>query len=339
MRPVPEIASPAGPTPTISGDCTLEVSVGAAPWESRGPISCGEGDQVRFLVAGDVGEATPGLSGTVLGAARVCEDIGCDMGLLPGDLIYGRGGRAQLVWDSVYFRGLAQLGIPFAAVLGNHAYRVDPGPALKREVLLGADGKAGLILPGPSYALRVLGPDGEPRITVAALDTDSVAAPSRGMPGLGADSLERACSEGTPVVWLGHHPISSQGFHRFHEAGLQRELRETTISTQVNGCRLAVVVAGHDHDLQAYGPSCEAHGAPGQVLAGASQGTRPRFSRHLETCPADEEAVSVYRSSFGDGRTGFAWVGVDVTSGKVEVRLYAASETGEVDLIETTGWL
>ena len=328
------------PDPLLGDElpCTIEVAVGAAPWEYRDDVTCGQDGKLRFIITGDIGDANKRLNGTLKGVENVCKELGCDLGLLPGDLIYGTGARSQLVWDAVWHRGFGVLNVPFAAVLGNHGYRVDPLPGLKREVMYDSDGKSGLIMPGPSYALRILGRDGEPVMAVAGLDTDSVASPGSGMPGLGADSLDTACNEDVPVVWMGHHPISSQGFHRFHEAPLQKQLRERTRDAKVNGCPISVVVAGHDHDLQAYGPSCELLGTPGQVLSGASQGTRSRFSKHLETCPADPDAITTYHTNFGGRRSGFAWMTVDMSTGDVGVRFYAADKNGNVELLEETGW-
>ena len=282
---------------------------------------------------------------TLQASAAVCAQKGCDLGLLPGDLLYDDGIRAAKYWELIWDKGFAQLGFPFAAVLGNHEYRHEPNPQLKRQAILAADGRKGLVSPGPSYALRLVGPDGTPIVAVAGVDTDSVSVPlsppptPEGMPGLGDEALANACATGAPVVWLGHHPPSSQGLHHTHEGKVESALRARLIELGAGGCQVAVAVAGHDHDLQAYGPGCEEAGAPGVVVAGPSaRGFRPAGPSHLTPCPAAKDAVTA--AHFGPKQTGgFAWFSVtrEGSGGRVEVSLVEATAT-EAKTLSSHTW-
>jgi hypothetical protein len=327
-------AAEVAPAPTPQ--CSLEIHADGA-WTRRAALPC-PGDTVRLLVAGDVGLPTQTLAATLSGAQRYCAEFGCDLGLLPGDLLYGDGKLAPEFWPGIWDAGFARLGFPFAAVLGNHEYRHEPNPDRKRATVLASDGRAGLIAPGPSYALRLLGPDGAVRLAVAAVDTDSVSNPGPAMPGLGEAALEAACGTGAPVVWLGHHPPSSQGGHHGHEAHVETALRARLKTLVAGGCRVAVATAGPDHDLQAYGPGCQEDGVPGVVVSGpAARGFRDPGPAHLAPCPARAEAASSYHAGLRE-TGGFAWVALGLGEGSLEVRLVEALGDGAVKVLSTDTW-
>jgi len=314
--------------------CALELHVDGA-WTERAALPCPSGP-TRLLIAGDVGLPTETLRLTLLGAQSWCGEHGCDLGLLPGDILYDDGVRAAQHWSAIWGGGFRRLGFPFLAALGNHEYRHEENPHLKREVLYATDGKDGFVLPSSSYAARLQDPAGKTLLAIAAVDTDSVANPGDGMPGLGDAALETACGTGAPVVWLGHHPLSSQGLHHLHEAQVESSLRATLAKAIDGGCSVAFAAAGHDHDLQAYGPGCQEPGAPAVVVGGPSgRGFRGRGSTHLTPCPGDGDAVTRY---FGGPSLagGFAWVAV-AASGEVEVRLVEASKDG-VRVLSTDRW-
>jgi len=301
-------------------------------------MSCPKDGGLRLLVAGDVGLPTEILAGTVQGAAAYCQAHGCDMGLLPGDVLYDDGQHAEEYWPLIWDQGFARLDMPFALVLGNHEYRHEPNAELKRKVIKEADGRAGLISPGPSYALRILGPDGAVRLAIAAVDTDSVSNPIDSMPGLGEDALATACGTGAPVVWLGHHPPSSQGGHHTHEAHVETALRARLKKLVAGGCRVAVATAGHDHDLQAFGPGCQEAGVPGVVVAGpASKGFRPPGPAHLSPCTADVKAVSRYFAG-PKPNGGFAWLSVHGETNTVQVQLIETLGEGASNVLSTDTW-
>lgn len=319
------------------GDCGLELYVEGA-WERRQSVACPAGGQVRFLIAGDVGLPSTTLANTLITAKSFCAAKGCDIGLLPGDLLYDDGLRAAEYWSLIWDQGFAQLGFPFAAVLGNHEYRHEPNPQLKRQAIAKADGRKGLISPSSSYALRLVDPDRQTLIAIAAVDTDSVSNPSPEMPGLGEEALSAACGTGAPVVWLGHHPPSSQGRHHTHEAHVESALRARLKRLTTDGCKVVVATAGHDHDLQVYGPDCQELGMPGVVVSGpAARGFRAAGPPHLSPCPVEGHSVS--RAFAGLGTSGgFAWMSLDPTAGKLVVQLIEAPGAGEAKVLSSDSW-
>lgn len=297
-----------GPEPTTQ--CSLDVRTTSptappGPWTSRGPLPCPGPEGIDILAVGDVGFPGPRLDSSVAAMKSLCATQGCDLLAIPGDLIYGSGDHAEEVWRSVWDDSLAGLGLPGLTVLGNHEYRHEDNPAGKRTAVYAADGRAGLVLPGPTYVARLR--RGESTLlAVAAIDTDSVAHPAPEMPGGAAETLAAACAEGAPVLVIGHHPPTSQGGHHSHEAHVETALR-TLLRAVPEGCQIGAVLAGHDHDLQAYGPGCEEAGTPAVIVSGvAARGFRPPGPQHLPRCPSAPTAAKYHAGPSDDG--GFAWV-------------------------------
>ena len=158
------------------------------------------------------------------------------------------------------------------------------------------------------------------------------------MPGLGDEALAVACAEGAPVLWLGHHPPSSEGLHHTPEAHVETALRRVLKDAVAGGCRLVAAVAGHDHDLQAWGPGCEEPAVPGVVVAGpASRGFRAAGSAHLRPCPSDPSAVARYHS--GPKSTGgFAHLSIDTSTGHTQVELIEALGAGRTETLSSVAW-
>jgi hypothetical protein len=226
--------------------------------------------------------------------------------------------------------------LPGLAVLGNHEYRHEPGPERKREVLYAADGRAGLILPSAHYAVRLKAGD-EVLLAIAALDTDSLSLPGPGKPGLGMEALAEACAQGAPVIALGHHPPSSQGRHYTHEAWLQAQLRDVLSKTTTGGCNLVAFTAGHDHDLQAYGPGCEQEGVPAVVVSGVvARGYRGAGSAHLTPCLREGAQSSYHAGPRASG--GFAILELDTRLGKAQVSLIDVPQPGRSQQLGTLEW-
>jgi hypothetical protein len=263
--------------------CSLEVDVGAG-WVKRAELGCPPDGTVRIAAIGDVGWPGPTLDATVAGLLRTCRDAGgCHLLLIAGDLVYGPGANAEAVWNGVWDEALSRLGLIAVTVLGNHEYRHDPDPKLKRAVVFASDGRAGMVLPAANYAVRLLGPDGAVRLAVAALDTDTIVRQESLDPL--REALAAACATGAPVLTVGHHPASSQGQHSASERPLEAAVR-TLLLGAPEGCRLLAAFAGHDHDLQAWPPGCEQAGIPAVIVTGvAARGFRPPGDRHLTPCP------------------------------------------------------
>ncbi len=316
----------AGPGETgTNRPCSLELWTGSQ-WTHSSDLSCPGDGSMRLLSVGDVGHAGAILDASVAEMQRFCSGDSCQLMLVAGDLIYGPGARASETWRAVWDESLARVGLPGLAVLGNHEYRHEPGPELKREVLFSAHGRAGLVLPGAHYAARIRAGD-EVLLAVAALDTDSLSLPGSDKPGLGMHVLAEACAQGAPVIALGHHPPSSQGRHHTHEAWLEAQLREVLATTSAGGCNLMAYAAGHDHDLQAYGPGCEAPGVPAVVVSGVvARGYRGPGSAHLRTCRREGAQSSYHAGPRQAG--GFAVLELDLRKGGAEARLIDVPSPG-----------
>jgi len=324
---------PVEPSPGHS--CSLEVWTGGE-WVHSRTLSCPDDGTLRLLSVGDVGRAGGILDASVAEMQRHCAGDTCQLMLIAGDLIYGPGAQASETWRAVWDQSLAQVGLPGLAVLGNHEYRHEPGPELKREVLFSAHGRAGLVLPGAHYAARIRAGD-EVLLSVAALDTDSLSLPGPDKPGLGLHVLAEACAQGAPVIALGHHPPSSQGRHHTHEAWLEAQLREVLATTSAGGCNLIAYAAGHDHDLQAYGPGCEAPGVPAVVVSGVvARGYRGPGSEHLRTCRREGAQSSYHAGPRKAG--GFAILELDLRTGGAAARLIDVPSPGESRELGRVEW-
>jgi len=328
-------ATPTGPVP-----CVLELwDAEKQEWTLRDKLQCPADGKLRLLSAGDMGRAGEPLNKSVAGMQRACAEKDCQLLLMPGDLVYGPGTKAESSWRRAWDEGLARLGLPALAVLGNHEYRHEPDPKMKRDVLYASDKHLRLVLPAAHYAARLVAGD-KVLLALAGLDTDSLASGGTqlGHPGLGITELFTACREGAPVVVLGHHPPSSQGYHHIDERAIETLLRSQLVKRVAAGCNIVVVAAGHDHDLQAYGPGCEEAGAPAVVVAGATaRGYRKRGSTHLATCPASD-AQSSYHAGLGKQAGGFAILDLDLAAGQVAASLVHTPEMDQSKVLGVVKW-
>ncbi len=309
--------------------CRIRVDTGDG-WTDRGEVGCPADGTVRVAIVGDVGLPGAILDATTAGLLRACPEAGgCQLLAIPGDLVYTDGADAERVWKAVWDDALSRPGVFAVTVLGNHEYRHEPNPELKREAVFGSDGRAGMIVPAANYAVRLDGPDGTPRLALAALDTDTFV---RGEP---TDALEaalaRACEVGAPVVAVGHHPPSSQGLHHLHEAPLEASIRKLLLGAP-EGCPLVAAFAGHDHDLQAWPAGCEEAGMPAVVVSGvAGKGFRPPGPGHLTPCPANGATGAYHAGPRADGGFALFELRADGTS---TVRLHDTVAAGPLTTLE-----
>ena len=289
------LPSAAASFPQSQGDCRLDVRpVGPegpqGPWEERRSLPCPGPEGIDILAVGDVGLPGDRLQNSVDAMQRLCAKEGCDLLGIAGDLLYGPGDIAEEAWRGIWDEGLARLGLPGLAVLGNHEYRHEPNPGLKRRAVYGSDGRSGLVLPSPSYVARLRqagngAADSEPALmVVAAIDTDSIANPGPEMPGGAGETLTEACALGAPVLVIGHHPPTSQGRHHSHEARVEQALQRL-LQAAPERCEIVGFLAGHDHDLQVYPPNCEAADLPAILVSGVvARGFRGPGPQHLSQC-------------------------------------------------------
>ena len=311
------------PSPTIpeqavlasTGDCSLDVRATSSEgylgeWELRTRQRCPGPEGIDILALGDVGYPGERLQSSVAAMSTLCAQEGCDLVGVAGDLIYGPGDEAVAVWRGVWDEAIATLGLPGLTVLGNHEYRHEPNPHLKRKAVYAADKRSGLILPGPSYVARLR--NGEKTLlSVAAIDSDSIANPGPKMPGGAAATLAAACGDAAPVLVVGHHPPTSQGRHHSHEAHVESALRTLLINAP-EGCDIVAYLAGHDHDLQAYGPGCEEPGTPPVIVSGvAARGFRGPGPQHLPQCARPDIPSTYHAGPSEDG--GFVWLRIPLT--------------------------
>ena len=320
------------PTPTTPDPgqlCTLEVDSGDG-WEKRSGLGCPSDGTMRIVAVGDVGFPGRVLDDTTDGLLRACHEAGgCQALVIPGDLVYGPGNNADMVWTGVWDDALSRLGVYGFAVLGNHEYRHEPNPELKRKVVFAADKRAGLVLPKANYAARILGPDGDVRLAIAALDTDTIVRKEPLDPLHAA--LATACSTGAPVITVGHHPASSQGQHTTHERPVEAGVRGV-LKVAPEGCKIVGAFAGHDHDLQVWPPGCEEIGTPAVIVSGvAARGFRPPGDKHLSPCPVSDDKGAYFAGPRQDG--GFALMVVK-PDGSVAVSLFDTTKSTPLTTLE-----
>lgn len=257
---------------------------------------------VRFVALGDVGTGGEGARRVAAAARDVCEARGgCDFGVLLGDNVYPRGIATpdDPLFDEKLGRVLAQVGVPFYAVLGNHDYGAprelpflgglgfDPRRAAA-QIALGRASST-FRMPAPCWRLE-RGP-----VELVGIDTPPLYWADRpGLAGLlrldeGRERMTRALKlwdETSSRPWriaLGHHPYRSNGPHG--DAGayggalgaissgrtLARFLDERVLG------RFDAYLAGHDHSLQDLG---SVQGTE-LFVVGASGSTTELTPRHV----------------------------------------------------------
>ncbi len=314
--------------------CSLDLLKDGS-WLPLQPIACPGPEGLGVVALGDIGLPGDPLTNATAQIAARCGAEPCHLVTLAGDLMYVPGSGAETAWARIWDDTLAKLRLPGVGVLGNHEYRHEPDPEGKRAALYGANGRAGFHLPSASWTMRI-SRSGESLIALVGLDTDSVANPVPGMPGLGEQALVDGCALGLPTLVVGHHPLSSQGLHHRHEAHIEQELAGVLREARAGGCRISAYLAGHDHDLQVWPAGCEQAGNPGTVVSGvAARGYRPAGSDHLEPCPSGGQTGSYHAGRPG---VGFAIVRVQPATGDTTATLYDVPAPGQHVPLDTVSW-
>lgn len=286
--------------------------------------------RLRVIVLGDQGKGGNVQRQVAQAMQEVCAGQGCDLGVALGDNFYPAGPKRA---DSPLFQKLfadyyGPLKIPFLVIPGNH----------DESWLVGGDGadSAGAdaevaysklnpqwVMPARTYRAP-LGNLAE----FFALDTAPLAPylpPVRAneFPGSLWDRQQRAWLQGalarSQAQWklvLGHHPMFSNGKHG--EAGhydrfpLWFQRGEAVRQTYLLACGQAdVLLSGHVHSLELFGPQPECPGT-WQLVSGAAGEAVSRGAGQRQA------AFQAF------GQPGFAWL--DITPATLTVRFYTVNE-------------
>lgn len=327
-----EKGSPVDASVAPTGTCSVELPQGKT-WAKSASSSCPPTGPLPFVVLGDPGKPGGRLIAVSEAARARCDTLGCAAMLLPGDIYYGSGESGPEGWAQIWDQGLKRVGRPTLAVFGNHEWREEPYSARKRQAVLRTHGRDAFIMPAASWWARIVR-DGSAQLAVVGLDSDRIAAPTlgdstgdpeapeaplRSNTPLGAEHLNAACQSGLPVVVMLHEPISTQAGHLYDRVDhidsaplVVPLLRQFIQEKATEGCPIEVVVAGHDHDLQFYGPGCEQVGTPATIVSGvAGKAFRDHHSGHLDPCPATASAESYHLYAQPEDTGGYTELRID----------------------------
>lgn len=191
------------------------------------------GPGLRVLVIGDFGMGNKGQFDVAKAIAAMHRTKPFSFGITVGDNFYqyGVSSVADKKWKTRWEEPYGTLGIPFYPTLGNHDYYGDVQAQLDYK-----SPSDSWQFPARQYVLR------SPLVDLVAIDTTDPRTEQYAW-------LDRVLSE-SKAHWkivYGHHPIYSAGSHGDNQA-MERELLPV-----IRG-RVALYVAGHDHDLQYFKP-------------------------------------------------------------------------------------
>ena len=185
--------------------------------------------RVRVLVIGDFGTGSKGQHDVANAIAALHRSKPFSFGITVGDNFYefGVSSIADKKWKTRWEEPYGKLGIPFYPTLGNHDYYGDVQSQLDYK-----SPSNSWHLPARQYVLR------SALVDLFALDTTDPRTEQYAW-------LDQVLSE-SKAHWkivYGHHPIYSAGSHGDVKA------MEQHLLPIIRG-RVALYVAGHDHDLQ-----------------------------------------------------------------------------------------
>ena len=252
---------PAPAPAAVPGDvCTL---LRTSPPPVPPPAVPGLG-RVRILAFGDFGTGGRAQRAVARAMAEVDRREPFDLGITLGDNFYDNGlnspthPRWQTNWEALY----DGLGIRIYAVLGNHDYRDPASPKAERAR---SRLSRSWCFPRPYYTLQA-GP-----VQLFALDTEPI---DRGYASVDEqlswlDSALAASRTPWKVVY-GHHPVYTNGEHG-ERLGYLPALRNRLFPL-LKKHRVAIYLAGHDHDLESLKPDQGVHFL---ISGGGGRGVRP----------------------------------------------------------------
>lgn len=185
--------------------------------------------ELRVVVIGDFGTGSKGQRDVAKAIAAQHKSKPFSFGITVGDNFYEHGVSSvtDKKWQTRWEEPYGALGIPFYPTLGNHDYYGDVQSQLDYK-----SPSDSWHLPARQYVLR------SSLVDFVALDTTDPRTEQYAW-------LDRILSE-SKAHWkiaYGHHPIYSAGYHG-DVLAMERELLPV-----IRG-RVALYVAGHDHDLQ-----------------------------------------------------------------------------------------
>jgi len=224
--------------------------------EAYAPLPTAPRPLLRLAVAGDVGEAGPGLDATAARMASLDDESPYDVLLLLGDNVYPDGDPERIP-QTVFepFREVLDGKTTLLAVLGNHDVRSGHGDAQMR--VLG--------MPGHWWS-RDFG-----EVLIVGLDSNDMNSKEQ------IDFLDStlAASDARWKVVALHHPPYSAGYH-----GSSADARRV-FSPVFARHGVQLVLSGHDHDYQRSKP-----------ISGVTYVVSGAGSRTRSTAEADFTAVS-----------------------------------------------
>jgi tartrate-resistant acid phosphatase type 5 len=182
-------------------------------------------DSLRIAVVGDAGLQTNTI------AAALTKSKPYDAIILVGDNFYPCGVRSATDPKWKVMEPLAALDIPIYAVLGNHDYCGKPDAQVNANV-------PNWHMPARSYVLR------SPLADFAILDTTPYA---YGNSKVAEETVRNtfAASTATWRIAVGHHVITSSGWHSLFPRGEARHMRALLPVLRAN--KVDMYIDGHDH--------------------------------------------------------------------------------------------
>lgn len=280
------------------------------PDTTGGETTGGTGQVVRFIVIGDTGEGNEDQFAVADAIVALCEQKGCDFGVLTGDNFYDSGvsGVDDPQWQTKFEEPYADITFPMYAVLGNHDYGgngigVDFDTDKPDYQVQYTQVSQIWTMPARYYANKQ-GP-----AEFWFLDTNQVMTdPINGDSDDQKDWLTSGIA-GSTAGWkiaFGHHPYISNGDHGnagayenlegiplpFVTGKSVKDFMEEAVCGQID-----VYICGHDHNIQWLEPKCGTE----FIVSGAGSKS--------EGLPGDNPAF------FGMPETeGFIWVEIADTS-------------------------